>query len=173
MNCKRVRKYLPLYINSELSLKKEKKVQTHLGYCVDCQKEYEAYDRSLKTAKEWLEDSVVTWKDEDWKRIVIKALRETSESSSGFEPWPFKKRWAFALMGAVMVVLVFFITRPLFLDIEHFSGQATLEERHSQHGKGAVVESPQDVVSMTMVSKETGLKVVWVLNKNFNLEENE
>jgi hypothetical protein len=26
---------------------------------------------------------------------------------------------------------------------------------------------------MTMVSKDTGLKVVWILNKNFNLEENE
>jgi hypothetical protein len=31
----------------------------------------------------------------------------------------------------------------------------------------------QEVVSMTMVSKETGLKIVWFFNKNFNLEENE
>jgi hypothetical protein len=29
----------------------------------------------------------------------------------------------------------------------------------------------QDVVSMTLVSKESGLKVQWFLNRNFNLKE--
>jgi hypothetical protein len=29
----------------------------------------------------------------------------------------------------------------------------------------------QDIVSMTLVSKETGLKVQWFLNRNFKLEE--
>jgi hypothetical protein len=171
MKCKRIRKYLPLYVKSDLPLKKKKMVQIHLGSCEDCQEEYEAYARSVKTAKEWLSESTLLWADADWKRAVRSALSEKSESSSGFAPWPFKKGWAFALMGVVMVVLVFFVTRPLFLGIEDFQGQPTLAERQAQHQKGAA-KSSQDVVFMTMVSKETGLKVVWVLDKNFNLEEN-
>ncbi|MGD9345996.1 MAG: zf-HC2 domain-containing protein [Candidatus Aminicenantes bacterium] len=173
MNCKRIRKYLPLYVASDLSLKKKKKVQIHLGFCVSCQKEYEAYARSVKITKEWLEDSAITWADTDWKRTVIKAHREKSEALTGFEPWPFKKGWAFALMGAVMAGLVFFVTRPLFLGVKDFSDQTTLAKQQAQHGRGPVIESPQDVVSVTMVSKETGLKVIWVLDKNFNLEEKE
>jgi hypothetical protein len=80
----------------------------------------------------------------------------------GFAPWPFKKGWAFAFMAAVMVVVVFFVTRPLYVGVEDIPGQAVLSKHQEQK-----------VVSMTMVSKDTGLKVVWILNKNFNLEENE
>jgi hypothetical protein len=172
MNCKSVRKLLPLYIESDLPAEKKGKVQIHIESCLDCQKEYEAYAQSINAAKEWLRESAVTWSDMDWKRTVRNAASEKTETSSGFAPWPFRKGWAFALMGAVVVVLVFFVTRPLFLGIEDFSAQTTLAKRHPQHQEGSTVKSPQDVVSMTMVSKETGLKVVWVLNRNFNLEEN-
>jgi len=173
MNCKKARKYLPLYIESDLSPKKSEKVRIHLESCMDCRKDFKTYVRSFKSAKEWLKNSAVAWTGEDWKRTVQKVLSEKSESSSGFAPWPFRKGWAFAVMGAVMVVLVFFVTRPLFIGVEDFAGRATLTKRLAQQGRGVVVDSPQEVVSMTMVSKETGLKVVWVLNKNFNLEEKE
>jgi len=31
--------------------------------------------------------------------------------------------------------------------------------------------SSQDIISMRMVSRDTGLKIIWVFNKNFELEE--
>jgi predicted anti-sigma-YlaC factor YlaD len=162
MKCKRIRKYLPLYIGFDLSTKREKAVRVHLDTCSECQKEYEAYVRSIKTAKEWLEESTVVWGEGEWRRNVQNAVAEKSKSLSGFAPWPFKRGWAIAAMAAVMIVFIFFVTRPLFLGLEDFSGHTALSKRH-----------PQDVVSMTMVSKDTGLKVVWILNKNFNLEEKE
>jgi hypothetical protein len=171
MNCKRIRKYLPLFIESDLSTGKKKRVQIHLEMCGDCQKEMDAFARSVKTAQEWMEESLVSWRDADWKRTIRNAIPEKTKSSLIFAPWPFKKGWAVALMGAVMIMLIFFVTRPLFLGIEDFRSQTTLVKRQPQHQVGAKVESPQDVVSMTMISKETGLKVVWVLSKNFNLEE--
>ena len=161
MKCKRIRRYLPFYIESDLSPKNKEAVRVHLNTCNECQKAYEAYVRSLKTAKEWLDESAVVWKEAEWKRIVQNAVAEKSKSLSGFEPWPFKRGWAIAAMAAVMIIFIFFVTRPLFLDLEDFPGQNVL-------AKG----NQQDVVSMTMVSKDTGLKVVWILNKNFNLEEN-
>jgi hypothetical protein len=65
-------------------------------------------------------------------------------------------------MAAVMAVVVFFVTRPLYIGVEDIPGQTVLSKRQEQN-----------VVSMTIVSKDTGLKVVWILNKNCNLEENE
>jgi len=162
MKCKRIRKYLPLYIGFDVSPKKEEAVRVHLNTCNECQKEYEAYVRSLKTAKEWLDDSAVVWEEGEWRRIVQNAVAEKSKPLTGFAPWPFKRGWAIAAMAAVMIVFIFFVTRPLFLGLEDFPGQTVLAKRHQQ-----------DVISMTMVSKDSGLKVVWILNKNFNLEENE
>jgi predicted anti-sigma-YlaC factor YlaD len=173
MNCKGIRKYLPLYIAADLSSKKKEAVRIHLETCGECKKEHEAYARSIKTAKEWLSASTVTWGEGEWRRTVQNARAEKEKSLSEFAPWSFKKGWAFAVMGAVMVVVVFFITRPLFLGVKDFPGQTILSRRHPQHEAEAISKSPQDVVSMTMVSKDTGLKVVWILNKNFNLEENE
>lgn len=162
MKCKRTLKYLPLYVGEDLSSKKEEAVRLHLDTCDECQKEYEVYVRSVRTAKEWLGESGVTWGEGEWRRTVQNVTAEKSKSLPGFAPWPFKKEWAIAVMAVVILVVIFFITRPLYLSIEDFPGQTVLSKRH-----------PQDVVSMTMVSKDTGLKVVWILNKNFNLEENE
>jgi hypothetical protein len=57
-----------------------------------------------------LSESTVTWGEGEWRRTVQKTRAEKAKSSSGFAPWPFKKGWAFAVMGAVMVVVVFFIS---------------------------------------------------------------
>lgn len=173
MKCKKTWKYLPLYVGKDLSPKKEETVRLHLDTCRECQKEYEVYVQALGTAREWLRESAEVWGEGEWRRTVRSVTAEKSKSLPGFAPWPFKKGWAFAVMAVVMVAVVFFITRPLYLGVEDFPGQAGLSKRHPQQEAGALFKSPQDVVSMTMVSKDSGLKVVWILNKNFNLEENE
>lgn len=162
MKCVRIRKCLPLYIGADLSPKKTEKVRLHLDTCDKCQKEYEDYTRALGTAREWLRESTEVWGEGEWRRTVQNTTAERSKPLPGFAPWPFKKGWAFAVMTAVTVAVVFFVTRPLYLGVEDVPGQTVLSKSH-----------PQDVVSMTMVSKDTGLKVVWILNKNFSLEENE
>ena len=58
-------------------------------------------------------------------------------------------------------VLSFLVVRPL-------------PEQESLRGPFSAVspESPsQDIVSMTLVSQETGLKIQWFLNRNFKLKE--
>lgn len=162
MKCKRIRKYLPLYIGADLPPKKEEGVRLHLDTCDECQKEYGVYIQSVMAAKQWLSEGPVAWEEGEWRRTVRNIASEKLKSLPGFAPWPFKKGWAFAVMAAVMIAVVFFVTRPLYLGVEEFPGQAVLSKRQAQ-----------EVVSMTMVSKDTGLKVVWILNKNFNLEENE
>lgn len=173
MNCRKVRKLLPLYVGGDISSKKEEAIRFHIGFCARCQKAYEAYAKSVRITTEWLGESRVAWGEAEWTRALRNALSEKSKSSRGFAPWSFRKGWAFAIMGAVMVVLIFLVTRPLFLGIEDFSERASLAKGLPQYQESTEVKASQDVVSMTMVSRETGLKVVWFLNKNFNLEENE
>lgn len=131
---------------------------------------------------------------EDAKEVCQEAILKIFKYMNGFKRGKSFKNWMykivvnasndflrkkrrhediFAVMAAVMVVVVIFITRPLYFGVEDFPGETILSKRHPQQEAGALFKSPQDVVSMTMISKDTGLKVVWILNKNFNLEENE
>ncbi len=173
MNCKKIRKHLPLYQGGELSPKKTDAVRVHLETCVECQREHGSYVRSMKAVREWLSDDTVNWKEAEWKRQIQHATAGEEKSPPGFAPWPFKKRWAFLMMAAFLVVFIFFITRPSFVNVRDFRTPTDLSKRRAQHDQVVLSRSPQDVVSMTMVSKETGLKIVWILNKNFNLEEYE
>jgi hypothetical protein len=66
-------------------------------------------------------------------------------------------------MAGVMLLLTILIVRPSFVK------QIGLTPRYVN----VVGAEKQEVISMTIVSKETGLKIVWFFNKNFNLEENE
>jgi anti-sigma factor RsiW len=173
MNCNRVRRYLPLYYGGELPPKQNDAVRAHLEACAGCRREHRAYVRSLKAVREWLSDDTVNWEEAEWKRKIRIATTGKEKSLSGFAPWPFKKGWAFVMMAAFVVVFIFCITRPSFVNVRDFLDQTVSSKRQTQHDRVALNQSPQDVVSMTMVSKETGLKIVWVLNKNFNLEEYE
>jgi hypothetical protein len=78
-------------------------------------------------------------------------------------PWPFPKSWAYAFMAGAMLLLTLLVVRPPLVK------QVGLAPEYID----TVEMEEQEVVSMTMVSKETGLKIVWFFNKNFNLEENE
>jgi hypothetical protein len=60
-------------------------------------------------------------------------------------------------MAVCAVVLTLFVVRPSFIEEGTGSGEGMLAQ--------------QEVISMTMVSQETGLKIVWFFNKNFELKE--
>jgi hypothetical protein len=49
-------------------------------------------------------------------------------------------------------------------------GSEKFSQEQAQLFRSSPEESKQEVVSMTIVSQETGLKIVWFLNKNFELE---
>ncbi len=51
------------------------------------------------------------------------------------------------------------------------ASQKSVEYRAAPLFEGKKQEE-QNILSVTMVSRETGLKIVWFLNKKFNLEEN-
>lgn len=175
MNCKKARSLLPLLVGGDLSSKKTKALKKHLQSCPGCQQELRSYDLSLKRVKEWLKKDQVLWKEADWIKAMEK-FKEQPEKlktflSRPFASWPFKAVWTYALIAAVTFVLIIFVAKS-------WLGKKNIEMAANQNlpssekvEKSLQPASFQDIISMRLVSKETGLKIIWVFNKNFELEE--
>jgi predicted anti-sigma-YlaC factor YlaD len=163
MNCKKVQRLLPLMVGSEIPRSKIQALRAHLKKCPKCQDEYNSYIQSSEKIREWLAKDKLDWEETEWQQTVRNAIREKSPAVSSLVPWPFRKTWAYALIAVFTVVLSFLIIRPSIIKEE--SGRRPGTEVLAKK------KAKQEVISMTMVSKETGLKIVWFFNKNFELED--
>jgi hypothetical protein len=128
-----------------------------------CQEEYEKYAFLVGQTRKWLSEDKVKWGEKEWRQTVQSAVNQGIMRKTSLVPWPFPKAWAYALMAGVMLLLTILVVRPPFVK------QTDLTPRYMD----VAGTEKQEVVSMTMVSRETGLKIVWFFNKNFNLEEKE
>ncbi len=174
MNCKKVQRLLPLMAGSEIPESKILSLKAHLEKCPECRQEYDSYILSLEKTKEWLAKDRKDWEESDWQRALQRALKDKKLEVSSLVSWPFKKAWAYSLLGVLTVALtLLFIIRPSIIQKKMGLGSEKFTEEQAQLFRSSPEESEQEVVSMTFVSQETGLKIVWFLNKNFELEVKE
>ena len=163
MKCQKMKRLLPLLAGSELPETQISSVRVHLEGCLQCQREYEKYTFLVDKTRKWLAEDLVGWEEQEWREMVQSVVNQGSRKRTSLVPWPFPRAWAYTLMAGVMLLLTILIVRPSFVK------QIGLTPKYVN----VVGADKQEVISMTMVSKETGLKIVWFFNKNFNLEENE
>jgi hypothetical protein len=151
MTCAKVKKSLPLLAGNDLPAKKARRLLARIDGCPLCRKELDEYRAALGRVKAAArEDRVEGWSDPEWKRLLARITAEKMEK--GRPVAAFRPRWAMA-SGVAAVILLAVLTL-VFRD-SIFRPEGT-----------APVPGPE-VVSVTMVSQETGLQVVWFLNKNF------
>jgi hypothetical protein len=162
MKCKKVKRLLSLYAGNDLSLRMASAVKSHLSGCPECRREYKVYIQSLQEIKGWLKPERIDWDEAEWQQLVKRATAGKITQKKTLAPWPFKSAWALGFMMVISIVISIFWLRP-----------SLFRERSGLQPDTAVIKqtSPQEVVEITLVSRETGLKVKWFLNKNFNLEE--
>jgi hypothetical protein len=172
MNCSKVRRLLPLMSGSEISQSKILAIKAHLEACPECRAEYDSFILSLEKTKEWLAKERIGWEEREWQEAVQKATEERESRISSLAPWPFKKAWAYAVMAVFAFVLCLFVVRPSFIKHKAEPESRMIAELR-QEPERVKEESQQDVISMTLVSHETGLRIVWFFNKNFELEVKE
>jgi len=172
VNCKKVQRWLPLMTGSDLSASKAQAVQAHLAECPECQREYDAFILSLEKMKEWLETDRKDWDETEWQQAVQKAVGEKESAPSPLAPWPFKKGWAYAMMGVLVVALtMIFVIRPFHVEEGTALDSEIFARTQAQLFGSAFEESQQEVVRMTMLLPETGQKIIWFFDKNFELED--
>jgi hypothetical protein len=157
---------------SEISQPKILAIKAHLQLCPECRGEYDSFIVSLEKTKEWLARERTGWEEREWQEAVQKATEEREFRVSSLAPWPFKKAWAYAIMAIFAFLLSLFVVRPSFIK-QKIEPESRMIAELRQEPERVKEESRQDVISMTLVSHETGLKIVWFFNKNFNLEVKE
>ena len=163
MKCQKIKRLLPLLAGSELPEHQISSVKVHLEGCSQCQMEYEKYTELVADTRKWLTENKIQWEEQKWREIVQTVVDQGSRKRTSLVPWPFPRAWAYAFMAGVMLLVTILVVRPPFVE------QVCLTPKYEEVSG----MEKQEVVSMTMVSKETGLKIVWFFNKNFDLEENE
>jgi anti-sigma factor RsiW len=151
MTCAKVKKSLPLLAGNDISARKARRLLAHIDGCPLCRKELDEYRAALGRVKVAArEDRVEDWSEPAWKALMARVTIEKAakrSSASGFRP-----RWAMA-SGLAAVVLLAVLTLVFRNSIFRPEGTAPA--------------AGPEVVSVTMVSQETGLQVVWFLNKYF------
>jgi hypothetical protein len=172
MNCKKVRRLLPLMAGSEISQSKISGIKAHLEACPECRAEYDSFILSLEKTKEWLAEERIAWEEREWQKAVQKAIEQRESRVSSLAPWPFKKAWAYAVMAVFAFLLTLFLVRPSFIK-QKIEPESRIMAELREEPEQTKQESQQDIISMTLVSHETGLRIVWFFNKNFNLEVRE
>ncbi|MFC2156396.1 anti-sigma factor family protein [Acidobacteriota bacterium] len=168
--CRRVRKWLPLYIGEELAPGRLRATALHLQTCRECAAELESYRVTLDRAKTLLSQDNEVWEESDWNRMVSRAIHSPRESATPLAPWPYRNLPAWLTMTAAALFLGFIIVSPVSVSKILSLSADRIAEYRSQPLWESEKKPVQDVVSMTLVSQETGLKIVWFFNKNFDLE---
>jgi len=152
MTCRKVRKALPLMAGRDLSPRKAARVEAHVAACAGCQRELEEYKGALARVKAAARaEGAGDWSEAEWKALIVRVTHGRPEK--GPRPRALRPRWALASGLAAVTLLAFLVIRIANTGFKP---------------EGAPPAAGPDVVSMTMVSQETGLKVVWFFNKNFD-----
>ncbi len=159
MKCRKFARLLPLFAGSDLQEKTRKKVQLHLQDCRRCQQEFTEYQSILQETRGWLAQERRDLKETEWKRMVQSAVKKAEEKRRWLVPWPFKREWAFVLMSVSAILISLFVLHP-----------SLVKDNMRRIPIFSAVESQPKIVSMQLVSKETGLKINWFFHKDLKLE---
>lgn len=165
MTCRKIRLLMPLFAGDDLGPRRTQAVRAHVDACPACRRELEELRAALVRFKAAATDeSVPAWSEGEWRALMVRATGGAPRGGEKRRAWDGRvilPRWAGAsVLGALIGLAVLSVLfrgpgpgpaerpEPLLAD----AGRA------------------QDVVSMTMVSQETGLQIVWFLDKNFDYE---
>jgi anti-sigma factor RsiW len=170
MNCRRAKRLMPLYAGSDLSARRMRSVGAHLDSCPACRRELEEYRRALGSVRSAARaEAAPDWSDGEWRAVVARAVedgRGGREKRAAVRRPVLGPKWAVAAGAAAALVVA--AVMLLWQNTGMQTGPAAASRAAGERGLGLAGAPPaQDVVSVTFVSQETGLQVVWFFHKDF------
>ena len=166
MTCRRVRKLIPLAAGEDLRPGLAAGVLAHIDDCPGCREELERFRRALAGIKTAAKAAGVTeWSEGEWDALMARVTAEargTGKARSGGGAPVVRPRWAAAsVIGAFLCLVV--------LGLLFRGPSSRLQTMRAAGEKPVAAEAgEQDRLTMTLVSPESGLQVVWIFDKNFN-----
>jgi hypothetical protein len=169
MTCKKVKKLLPLLAGNDLTEKKTRTVNAHLETCAACHKEAQEIALALLAAKDLARtEALRDWTDTEWRRMLNRVTGIKMEKKKTTWGLVQKPAFVFGLALLVFAAGMFLLNKRLAFKSEELPMSLGRSQWTAQQKPAG-----QDVLSMTIVSQETGLKIVWFFNKNFEWKENQ
>jgi hypothetical protein len=154
MKCHNVKELIPLAVGDDLRPRLGRAVRAHVDACPDCRKELEGTRLALAQVKAAAKaEGTPDWNEAEWKALMARFRPAASGTKRPF--LLARPRWAAASVLGAFLCLVFL--------------SLLLRDRIPGPRDVTPAEGP-DVVSLTMISQETGLQVVWFFDKNFDWE---
>jgi hypothetical protein len=166
MTCRRVRKLIPLAAGDDLRPRLSAAFLAHIDACPGCREELERFRRTLAGIRAAAKTAAVAeWSADEWNSLMARATRQAREDLKapgvagmrGYRP-----RWAAAsVVGAFLGLIVLSLL---------FRGPSFRPEtmRAADEKPVAAEAGAQDRLTMTLVSPESGLQVVWIFDRNFD-----
>ncbi len=172
MTCRRARKLLPLLAGDDLSPRKARRLERHLSACAVCRAELEELRAALDSVRaEARADDAPAWDESSWAALAGRIAREPAPRRSGPRLGPLPVPSPFVIAGvtaAALIAVTVFVFRGTDLRSPHGSSVPALAAAAQGTARGGTTASAaQDRLSVTLVSQETGLQVVWIFDKNF------
>lgn len=164
MNCKKAERLIPLAAGNDLSGKKAAALLIHLEQCPDCRKEAAELEHALRAAKALAGgDQTGDWSEAEWLNLMRNVRAAGIQKKRIWAGFPLKP----VLAGGLGLVLLVFGSLLLQKSPAPLVTQATIERPALEQVRPKGPNGQPGVTSRTIVSKETGLKIIWFYNKNF------
>lgn len=166
MTCRKVRKLMPLAAGDDLRPRPAAAFRAHIDACPGCREELGSFRAALARIRGAAKaEAVQDWSEGEWRALMARVTNGTGavgEAAGGAGFRTLRPRWvAASVLGAAIGLAILSV---LFRVPSIQPGKA----RDRSLPALASSRSPQDKVAITMVSPETGLQVVWFLDRNFD-----
>ena len=165
MTCRKVQRLIPLAAGDDLVPRQARAMRAHIARCPGCRAELETFRKDLVAIRaEARAEGVADWSAGEWRAAMTRVAAEAKGAASrrkqsaavmtGLRP-----RWAAAAVAGALLSLI--IIGLLFKG-------GTVPKPGTEGLVAAAGPKPgQDRMAIHMVSPESGLQVVWILDKNF------
>ena len=165
MNCDKAKKWIPLAAGNDLRPRKEAAVRRHLEGCPECRKDADEVKKALRAAKAMAgAERAVDWSDAEWRRVLRAATASEIEKKRALAGFRLKPVLAGGLGVAFLIAGTLLLQKK---DRAPLPTQAAFQTPSIQQMEPKTGPGQTDGTSKTIVSKETGLKIIWFYNKNF------
>lgn len=165
MNCDKAKKWIPLAAGNDLPPKKEAAVRRHLEGCPECRKDALEVQEALRAAKAMAgAERAEDWNEAEWRRVIRNATAAGIEKKRALAGFRLKPVMAGGL-GFVFLVLGMLVLHKK--EQPPLAANAAFQTPSIQQPESKAASGQTDGTSKTIVSKETGLKIIWFYNKNF------
>ena len=168
MTCRKIRQLVPLAAGGDLRPRQAAAFRAHVDACPECRRELEAFRKALGAIRgEARAAGGAAWGEGEWTALMSRvregAAGERPRAADGAGTalrWRWAAASALGVLAASAILYMMFLPGPV-------PGRKTAPD-----GPGTVAgrAEPQEVLTMTLVSPETGLQIVWFFDRNFDYE---